>query len=69
MLCMTVKGNLQVVQNALDAFNAHDLAGFVSGMAGSVLDYTSGAESPLVGPQAILEDNSGFLGIFPGECS
>ncbi len=50
---------------ALVAFNAHDMDGFVQDMAGSVLDYTTGGQAPLIGPKAIHDDNEAFLTIFP----
>lgn len=62
---MSTKDNIRILNEALDAFNSHDMAGFVKNMAESIVDYIPGRPEPLRGPDAIRNDNSSFLTIFP----
>ena len=62
---MKIQDNIRIVNETLDAFNSHDLSGFVKYMANSVIDYMPGRNEPLKGPETIREDNSSFLTIFP----
>ncbi len=62
---MTIDENIHVVNATLDAFNAHDMMEFVQHMADTVVDYMPGRPEPLHGPDAIHDDNTSFLSIFP----
>ena len=62
---VTLRQNLQIVNETLAAFNAHDMTGFVKHMADTVRDYMPGRSLPLHGPEAIRDDNMSFLTIFP----
>ena len=62
---MTIQDNIRIVNETLEAFNSHDMAGFVKHMGDSVMDFIPGRNEPLKGPDTIREDNSSFLSIFP----
>ena len=62
---MSTQDNIRIVNETLDAFNSHEMSGFVEHMAESIVDYMPGRPEPLRGPKAIREDNSSFLTIFP----
>jgi steroid delta-isomerase-like uncharacterized protein len=62
---MSATENIRIVNAALEAFEAHDMEGFVNYMSDSVADYTPGRSEPLRGREAVKQDNIGFLSIYP----
>ncbi|MHA2021950.1 MAG: nuclear transport factor 2 family protein [Candidatus Thorarchaeota archaeon] len=62
---MSVEDNIRLVNTTLEAFEAHDMDGFVSFMSESVVNYAPGRSEPLIGREAVREDNIGFLTMYP----
>ncbi|MFX0056612.1 MAG: ester cyclase, partial [Candidatus Hermodarchaeota archaeon] len=62
---MSVEDNIRLVNATLEAFEAHDMDGFVGFMSESVVNYAPGRTEPLRGRDAVKEDNIGFLATYP----
>jgi predicted ester cyclase len=62
---MSVEDNIHLVNAALEAFEAHDMDGFVGFMSESVVNYAPGRTEPLRGRYAVKADNIGFLATYP----
>jgi ketosteroid isomerase-like protein len=62
---MSVEDNIRLVNKTLEAFEAHDMDGFLSFMSESVVNYAPGRTEPLRGRAAVKEDNLGFLATYP----
>ncbi len=62
---MGFEDNLRVVEQALEAFNSHDMDGFVSFMSESVVNYMPGRTEPLRGPIEVRDDNIAFVAAYP----
>jgi predicted ester cyclase len=62
---MSVEDNIRLLNKTLEAFEAHDMEGFVSFMSESVVNYAPGRIEPLRGRDEVKEDNIGFLATYP----
>lgn len=62
---MSFEDKLRVVEQALEAFNSHDMDGFVSFMSESVVNYMPGRSEPLRGPIEVRDDNIAFVAAYP----